>query len=168
MENTSDEGGADPPGEVEEYAVAVAKRVDCINEEGALEEDVHVYRYVAYDFEFGSVEQGIVGCVNTSSKDVVVLGGDNLVGDEFCERMETNGEAIRRRSTNREDGGVFYTDMVDGVSEEIIERSSFREDDAEEGADISRVWSGARTSGGGWGNAKANFLDRNKAAYVEA
>ena len=63
---------------------------------------------------------------------------------------------------------MFYADMVDGVSEEIIEGSSFREDDAEEGADISRVWSGARTSGGGRGDTKANLLDRNKAAYVEA
>ena len=51
-------------------------------------------RHAAYDFEFGCVEEGIVGCVNTSSKDVVVLGGGNLVGDELCERMKANGEAI--------------------------------------------------------------------------
>lgn len=29
---------------------------------------------------------------------------------------------------------MFYTDMVDGVSEEIIEGSSFREEDSKEGA----------------------------------
>ena len=63
---------------------------------------------------------------------------------------------------------MFDADMVDGVLEEIIEGSSFREDDSKEGADISRVWNGARTAGGGWGNTKANFLDRDEAAYVEA
>ena len=49
---------------------------------------------VAYYFEFCRVEKGVVCGINAASKDVVVLGGGYLVRDEFCERVEADGEAV--------------------------------------------------------------------------
>ncbi len=58
--------------------------------------------------------------------------------------------------------------MVNGITEEVIKGGSFREDDAEERADVGRVRSGAGAAGGGRGDAKADLLDRDDTAYVEA
>ena len=58
--------------------------------------------------------------------------------------------------------------MVNGVAEEIIKGGSFREDDAEERADVGRVRGGAGAAGGGRGDAEADLLDRDDTAYIEA
>ena len=50
---------------------------------------------MAYYFELYRVEKGVVCSINAASKDVVVRGGgDDLVRDEFCERVEAEGEAV--------------------------------------------------------------------------
>jgi len=51
-------------------------------------------RYMAYYFELRRVEKGVVCTINAASKDVVVRGGGDLVRDEFCERVEADGEAV--------------------------------------------------------------------------
>jgi hypothetical protein len=58
--------------------------------------------------------------------------------------------------------------VVNGVAEEIIKGGSFREDDAEERADVGRVRGGAGAAGGGRGDAEADLLDRDDTAYIEA
>ena len=50
--------------------------------------------------------------------------------------------------------------MVNGVAEVVIKGGSFREDDAEERADVGRVRGGAGAAGGGRGDAEADLLDR--------
>ena len=57
--------------------------------------------------------------------------------------------------------------MVNGVAEEVI-KGSFREDDAEERADVGRVRGGAGAEGGGRGGAEADLLNRDDTAYIEA
>ena len=59
-----------------------------------LEEDVDVDRYMAYYFELCCIEKGVMCSINAASKDVVVRSGGDLVRDEFCERVEADGEAV--------------------------------------------------------------------------
>ena len=51
-------------------------------------------RYLAYYFELCCIEKGVMCSINAASKDVVVRSGGDLVRDEFCERVEADGEAV--------------------------------------------------------------------------
>jgi len=58
--------------------------------------------------------------------------------------------------------------VVNGIAEEVIKGGSFRDDDAEERADLGRVRGGAGAEGGGRGGAEADLLNRDDTAYIEA
>ena len=47
---------------------------------------------MSYYFELCNVKKGVVCSINAVSKDVVVWGGGDRVRDEFCERVEADGE----------------------------------------------------------------------------